>query len=95
MFSWLREFYATHKNHVSLADDGSYSCNDLLRGDALDLWLWDFPKMLFMWAAICHWTVMTLADMMVENEVTDTEMEGSKCHIAGFISPPLWEYMNT
>lgn len=32
---------------------------------------------------------MTLADMMVENEVTDTEMEGSKCHIAGFISPPL------
>lgn len=32
---------------------------------------------------------MTLADSMVENLITDTEVEGSKCHIAGFIMPPL------
>lgn len=59
------------------------------------LCVWDIPKMLFMWAAVCRWTVMTLADVMVENEVTDTEVEGSKCHIAGFISPLFWVYMNT
>lgn len=38
---------------------------------------------------------MTLADIMVENEVTDTEEEGSKYNIAGFISPLFRVYMNT
>lgn len=31
---------------------------------------------------------MTLADVMVENLITYTKVEVSKCHIAEFISPP-------
>jgi len=68
--------------------------NSFLKESALDLCLCDLLGMLFAWAAICHQMVTTLADMMVENLITDTEVESSKCHIGRFISPSLWMCMN-
>lgn len=62
------------KNQLSLVAEDSYTCNNFLRGSALDLGSCDLPKMLFTWAAICRQMVVALADVMEEHLITGTEV---------------------